>query len=184
MGAGGDATVNLDVPVIADYTAGNYLEADGIERVLLTGITDHIRRLGGRYWSEDAPCVMSQYTGGIHLGWGQLAIATLSFTLQYQAVGGSRTDLRKLQTTLPALRSCGSCILLGFAFAAVVEGQMTVLEELLLPAIEQIGGDAEFIAQVGDRRVLQELPLRHGDLLQGSKLTTCRVLGLAHATPP
>ena len=41
-------------------------------------------------------------------------------------------------------------VLDGFGLAAIVEGEVAVLEELLLPAVEEVGVDAEFIAEVGD----------------------------------
>jgi hypothetical protein len=50
----------------------------------------------------------------------------------------------------------------GPGLAVVLEGDVAVLEELLLPAGEEVGGDADLIAEVGDRRFLQEVP--PGDL--------------------
>src|SRR6266545_4301863 len=67
-----------------------------------------------------------------------------------------------------------------FGGAAVVEGEVAVLEELLLPAIEEGRGDAEFIAERGDGRFFEEVPFKDGDLLLGRKMTTLRV----HDKPP
>jgi len=58
------------------------------------------------------------------------------------------------------------------ARAAVGEGQMAVLEELLEPVVELVGVDVEFIAQVGDRYLVDEVPLEDGDLLRLGKVTT------------
>ena len=41
-------------------------------------------------------------------------------------------------------------VLNGLALAAVVEGGMTVLEELLEPGVELVGVEVELIAEIGD----------------------------------
>ena len=60
----------------------------------------------------------------------------------------------------------------GLGLAAVVEGGMAVLEELLEPAIELVGVDVEFIAQVGDGNLVDEVTFEDGDLLGAGKMTT------------
>jgi len=56
------------------------------------------------------------------------------------------------------------------AFAGLLEGRATVLKELLLPAVEERDGDAEFVAQVGKRDFFQEVEAEQGDLLLGTKV--------------
>ena len=45
------------------------------------------------------------------------------------------------------------------------EGGRAVLEELLLPAVEDRGLQVEFIAELRDRHLLQQMPPQDGDLL-------------------
>ncbi len=71
-------------------------------------------------------------------------------------------------------------ILEGFGPAIALEGSMAVLEELLLPAIEQIGADAQLIAEIGDRRLFKQVAFEDGDLLGSGKMPTC----LVHGKPP
>ena len=52
------------------------------------------------------------------------------------------------------------------------KASMAVLEELLEPAIELVGVDVEFIAQVGDGNLVDEVPLEDGDLLGAGEMTT------------
>ncbi len=54
-------------------------------------------------------------------------------------------------------------ILEGFGFAIVLEGSVTVLEKLLLPAIEQVGSDVEFIAEIGDRNFFEKVAFENND---------------------
>ena len=68
----------------------------------------------------------------------------------------------------------------GLGLAAIVEGGMAILEELLEPAVELIGIDVEFIAQVGDRNLVEEMTFESGDLLGAEKMTT----RLVHVKPP
>jgi hypothetical protein len=51
------------------------------------------------------------------------------------------------------------------AFAGVGEGGGAVLEELLLPELEEVHREVVFLADVGDRLLLQEVEAEHGDLL-------------------
>ena len=46
----------------------------------------------------------------------------------------------------------------------LLEGGRAVLEELLLPAVENGGLQAEFIAELRDRLILQQMPPQDGDL--------------------
>src|SRR5450432_103954 len=68
----------------------------------------------------------------------------------------------------------------GLGLAAIVESGMAVLEELLEPAVELVGIDVEFIAQVGDRNLVDEMTFEDGDLLGAKKMTT----RLVHVKPP
>jgi len=50
-------------------------------------------------------------------------------------------------------------VLDSLALATIVEGGVAVLEELLEPAVDLIGIEAKFIAQVRDRDLVKEMPL-------------------------
>ena len=65
----------------------------------------------------------------------------------------------------------------GLGLAAVVEGEVAVLEELLEPVVELVGVDVEFIAQVGDGDLVDEVPFEDGDLLGAGEMTTRLVHG-------
>ena len=60
----------------------------------------------------------------------------------------------------------------------VREGGGAVLEELLLPAVEEGRVEAELVAQVRDGGLLQEVAAPKGDLLLGGELAT----GHGHGT--
>ena len=65
-------------------------------------------------------------------------------------------------------------ILDGLGLAAVVEGQVGVLEEQALPLVEAGGVDVELIAQVGDGDPFEEVSLDDGDLvLRGEMAAGC-----------
>jgi hypothetical protein len=64
--------------------------------------------------------------------------------------------------------------------AVGVEGDVAVLEEFFLPAIEEVGGDAELIAEIGHGSFVEEVPFEDGDLLGAGKVTT----PLVHGKPP
>ena len=51
------------------------------------------------------------------------------------------------------------------AFIVAGEGGGAVVEELLLPGVEEVDGDAEFFTNVGDRNFLDEVESEGGDLL-------------------
>jgi hypothetical protein len=53
------------------------------------------------------------------------------------------------------------------AFAIVLEGSGPVLEELSLPAVEQVRGDLELVTEVGNRLLLQEMEPEDGHLIGG-----------------
>ena len=60
----------------------------------------------------------------------------------------------------------------GFGLAAIVEGGVPVVEELLLPAVEEVGCDAELIAEIGDGHLLDEVAFEGSDLFRSGKVTT------------
>jgi len=66
-------------------------------------------------------------------------------------------------------------VLGGFALAAVGEGQMSVLEELLQPVVDLVGMKIEFVAQLRDRDLIEEVPFDDGDLLVILEVTACLV---------
>jgi hypothetical protein len=56
------------------------------------------------------------------------------------------------------------------AFAGVIEGRSAILEELLLPEVEEVNGEVVFLADVGDGLLLQEMKSEQGDLLVRGKV--------------
>src|SRR5213082_1113130 len=57
-------------------------------------------------------------------------------------------------------------VAIGFAaFVVAGEGGDAVVEELLLPGVEEVDGDAEFFTDVRDRDFLDEVEPESGDLL-------------------
>jgi len=56
-------------------------------------------------------------------------------------------------------------LLIGPGFS--LEDRRPVLEELLLPPVEDRWLDAQFIAELGDRLLVQQMPPQNGDLLLG-----------------
>jgi hypothetical protein len=63
---------------------------------------------------------------------------------------------------------------------AVGKSQMTVLEELPEPVVELVEVEVEFIAQVRDRNLVDEVPLEDGNLFGVEEVTTL----LAHGESP
>lgn len=63
-------------------------------------------------------------------------------------------------------------VLDGLGLAAVAEGGLAVLEEFLEPGVELLGGvEVEFIAQVRDGDLVEEMPLEDGDLRGAGEVT-------------
>jgi len=58
------------------------------------------------------------------------------------------------------------------AFVVGGEGGGAVLEEELLPGIEEGDADAVFFAEIGNRDFVEEVLPKHGDLLFGAKVAT------------
>jgi hypothetical protein len=59
-------------------------------------------------------------------------------------------------------------------------GKVSVLEELFEPIVDLIGMQLEFIAPVGDRDLVDEMPFKDGNLLVILKMSAC----LVHLEPP
>src|SRR6478736_5535715 len=57
------------------------------------------------------------------------------------------------------------------ALAGVIEGSGAVLEELLLPEVEESDGKVVLLTDVGDGLLLQEVESEQGDLLFRGKVT-------------
>jgi hypothetical protein len=57
------------------------------------------------------------------------------------------------------------------AFAGIVKGGGAVLEELLLPEVEEVNGEVVFLADVGNGLLLQEMESKESDLLVRGKVT-------------
>ena len=68
----------------------------------------------------------------------------------------------------------------GLGLAAVVEGGVAVLKELLEPAVDLVGIEAELIAEVRDGDLVEEMAFEDGDLFGASEVTT----RLGHGEPP
>src|SRR5262245_13799948 len=69
----------------------------------------------------------------------------------------------------------GAVLGVGIGLAALVvggEGGRAVLEELLLPVVEVVDGDAVFFAEIGDRDFLDEVLPEQGDLLLRGEVAT------------
>src|SRR5262249_45093711 len=71
----------------------------------------------------------------------------------------------------------GDLVILGgrVGLAAPVvggEGGRTVLEEELLPGVEERDADAVFFAEIGDRDLVEEMLSKQGDLLLRGEVTT------------
>jgi hypothetical protein len=66
-----------------------------------------------------------------------------------------------------SLLQVGDPLLLGgvVGWPLRLEGGHAVLEELLLPAVEDRGLQAEFVAELRDWLLLQQMPPQDGDLL-------------------
>ena len=60
----------------------------------------------------------------------------------------------------------------GLGLAAVVEGGLAVLEELLEPGVDLVGVELEFIAEVGDGDLVDEVTFEDGDLFGAGEVTT------------
>ena len=70
----------------------------------------------------------------------------------------------------------GDLLILGVgvvlaAFVVGGEGGLSVLEEGLLPEVEEVDGDAVFLADVGDRDFIDEVFSEQSDLLLGGVVT-------------
>ena len=68
----------------------------------------------------------------------------------------------------------------SLGLTAILERGMAVLEELLEPVIDEGCLDVEFIAEIGNGHLVDEMPLENGDLLGGLEMPTL----LAHDEPP
>jgi hypothetical protein len=66
-------------------------------------------------------------------------------------------------------------IIEGLGLAAVFENDMAVFEEVLKPTIELGEMNLEFIAQISDRDLVDEMPFEDGDFLGAGQVTTMRV---------
>ena len=63
-------------------------------------------------------------------------------------------------------------VLDGLGLAAVVEGGWPFSKNSLSQLVELVGVDVEFIAQVGDGDLVDEVPFEDGDLLRSGKVAT------------
>jgi hypothetical protein len=64
-------------------------------------------------------------------------------------------------------------VLVGLAvFAGGIEGSGAVLEELLLPELEEVDGEVVLLAEVRNRFLFQEVESEQGNLLLGGKVAT------------
>jgi hypothetical protein len=63
----------------------------------------------------------------------------------------------------------------GLALSAVGEGEMAILEELFEPVVELVGVELQFIAEIGHRNLVDEVPLEDGDLFMIGEMTTLLV---------
>jgi len=54
---------------------------------------------------------------------------------------------------------------IGFGLAHPTESRSAVLEEQFLPLVEDVRIQAQFITQIGDGRLLDQMPFQDGNLL-------------------
>ena len=73
-------------------------------------------------------------------------------------------------------------VLGDLGLAAILEGQVSVLEEQLLPRVEDRRFDAQLIADRGNGCALQKVPLESGHFLGNGNVTT-RLLGHGKVPP-
>ena len=71
-------------------------------------------------------------------------------------------------------------IIEGLGLSAIVEGDMTVFEELFEPGVERSWIDVGLVAKVGDGDLLDEMAFQDGDLIGAREMTT----RLVHEKPP
>ena len=71
----------------------------------------------------------------------------------------------------------------GLGLAAVVEGGVSVLEELLEPRVELGGVKVVFLTQVGDGDLVEQVALEDGDLLGPGEMAAGFTI-FAHDEPP
>jgi hypothetical protein len=60
----------------------------------------------------------------------------------------------------------------GLGLAAIVEGHVTVLKEILEPGVELVGLGVLLIAEIRHRHLLDQMPLEDGNVLAAAKMTT------------
>ena len=63
-------------------------------------------------------------------------------------------------------------ILAGLVFTAIGKGEVPILKEFFEPVVELVGVDVEFIAQVRNGNLVDEVPFENGDLVGIGKMTT------------
>jgi len=68
----------------------------------------------------------------------------------------------------------------GLGVAAVIEGGMSVFEELFEPVVDLVGVDVEFVAEVGDGHFVDEVAFEDGDFLWAIEVPAL----LGHGGPP
>jgi hypothetical protein len=73
-------------------------------------------------------------------------------------------------------------VLLGLAaFAGMLEGGGAVVEELLLPELEEVHGEVVLLAEVGGGLLLQQVQAKQGDFLLRGKVTALPSHGCSSA---
>jgi len=67
-------------------------------------------------------------------------------------------------------------------FAAVIEGQVGILEQQLLPGLKDRGFDAQLLAELGNGCALEKVPFDSGHFLGDREMAT-RLLGHGKVPP-
>jgi hypothetical protein len=71
------------------------------------------------------------------------------------------------------LQGCDALLgLVGLGAGADLEGSHAVLEELLLPVVEQRGVNAGLFADGGNRDLVEQVPAQDGNLFLGTEMLT------------
>ena len=63
-------------------------------------------------------------------------------------------------------------VLNGLGLAPILESEMAILEESLEPVVKLRGLDIQFIAEVGNRNLIDEMTLENGNLVRTLEMTT------------
>ena len=118
------------------------------------------------------------------VSWGTQRPVRVSPRLFFSRMCSSMSSARTSFLRWSLASSCSIFWSLASSTALVLrplsKASVAVLEELLEPVVELVGVDVEFIAEVRDGDLVDEVPFEDGDLLGAGEVTTL----LVHEEPP